>query len=158
MITKPSDGLSMVTKGATPTSHRRRSIYLLARRVYPLKFLEVFDAPIMPINSTKRANSATVLQSFTFLNGPFVIENAAHLAKRVHKMAGDEPTRQIETAYRLVLSRKPTGAEIEKCSAYLGEQTTIHAGNKSSAESAPRDALADLCQLLLCTSEFLYVE
>jgi hypothetical protein len=158
MITKPSDGLSMVVKGATPTSHRRRSIYLLARRVYPLKFLEVFDAPIMPINCTKRANSATVLQSFTFLNGPFVIENAAHLAERVLKTSGDEPARQIETAYRLALSRQPTASEIRKCRAYLDEQTTLHAGDKSSGKPEPRKALADLCHMLLSTNEFLYVE
>ncbi len=158
MITKPSDGLSMVTKGATPTSHRRRSIYLLARRVYPLKFLEVFDAPIMPINCTKRANSATVLQSFTFLNGPFVIENAAHLAERVRQTTDDEPARQIEMVYRLTLCRQPTSLEIKICRAFLDEQTTTHTGDKSRAKAAHRKALADLCQMLLSTNEFLYIE
>ena len=45
MLTTPPDGLSRVKKGDAPTSHLRRSLYLLARRIYPLKFLEVFDSP-----------------------------------------------------------------------------------------------------------------
>ncbi len=71
-ITNPADGLSEAKPEPTPSSPNRRSVYLFARRVYPLKFLEIFDAPIMPVNCTQRLNSATVLQSLAVLNSEFL--------------------------------------------------------------------------------------
>ena len=82
-ITTPSNGLSQAVAAPTPTSVHRRSIYLFARRVYPLKFLELFDAPIMPINCTQRNHSATVLQSLAMLNSELLFQQSEDFARRV---------------------------------------------------------------------------
>ena len=147
MLTTPTSGLSMVKPGPSPTSVHRRSVYLLARRVYPLRFLELFDAPIVPVNCTKRPQSATVLQSLALLNSKFVVEGAEAMAGRVRRRAGDDPTEQVRAAYRLSLCRDPDADEMKSCRSFLAEQ---------AVDSDGPAALRDLCQMLLCTNEFLY--
>ena len=157
-ITNPPDGVSEVKREPTPTSASRRSLYLFARRVYPLKILEVFDAPIMPVNCTQRTNSATVLQSLTFLNSTFVIEQASLVASRVRAQAGENGARQVDAAYQFVLTRPPSKGEQEKCQAFLREQNATYKKNGRSPDRAEGDSLTDLCHMLLCSNEFLYVE
>lgn len=146
------------TTGDSRTDSRRRSIYLLARRVYPLKFLELFDAPIIPVNCTQRANSANVLQSLAVLNSEFVIGQAGHLADKIMKEAGEQPAARVRLAYQRVLSRLPREAETAKCLAFLRDQANTYTQGTVPPQRAVRDALADLCQMLLATNEFLYVE
>jgi hypothetical protein len=90
-ITNPPNGLSEVKANGSPGSPHRRSVYLFARRVYPLKFLEIFDAPIMPVNCTQRLNSATVLQSLALLNSDFLFAQADLMAERTRRLATDRP-------------------------------------------------------------------
>jgi len=147
MLTTPKSGLSLVKPGPSPTSVHRRSIYLLARRVYPLRFLELFDSPVVPVNCTKRPQSATVLQSLALLNSQFVVEGAESMAGRVQRHAGDDPSQQVRVAYRLSLCRDPDEGELKSCRDFLAEQ---------AADSDGPAALRDLCQMLLCTNEFLF--
>ena len=149
MLTKPSSGLSLVQRGPHPTSQHRRSIYLLARRVYPLKFLEIFDSPVVPVNCTNRPQSTTVLQSLALLNSQFVVSQAGLLAGRVRGWAGGDPASQIRWAYRLTLAREPADDELAACRQFLDDQ---------APDAAENNALRDLCQMLLCTNEFLFVQ
>jgi hypothetical protein len=158
MITKPGSGLSREEPLPTPTSHLRRSVYLFARRVYPLKFLEVFDAPIVPVNCTKRMQSATVLQSLTRLNDEFMLDHAQHMAQRARLLAGEKKDRQIETCWRLVLARSPEQHELQRGRAYLAEQRNGYVDESATPREANARALGDLCHMLLCTNEFLYVD
>jgi hypothetical protein len=146
------------TSGDSRTDSRRRSIYLLARRVYPLKFLELFDAPIIPVNCTQRTNSANVLQSLAVLNSEFVIGQAGHLADKIAKEAGEQPAARVRLAYQRVLNRLPRETEEAKCVAFLRDQANACVQEKVAPQKAGRDALADLCQMLFATNEFLYVE
>lgn len=146
------------TSGDSRTDSRRRSIYLLARRVYPLKFLELFDAPIIPVNCTQRTNSANVLQSLAVLNSEFVIGQAGHLADKIAKEAGEQPAARGRLAYQRVLNRLPRETEEAKCVAFLRDQANAYVQEKVAPQKAGRDALADLCQMLFATNEFLYVE
>ena len=148
MLTTPANGLSIVKPGPMPTSVNRRSVYLLARRVYPLRFLELFDSPVVPVNCTKRPQSATVLQSLALLNSQFVVDQAAAMADRVKERASDDLSEQIAWAYRLSLAREPDAEELDTCRQFLIDQ---------AADAVGKDSLRDLCQMLLCTNEFLYV-
>ena len=157
MITKPADGLSREEQ-PTPKSHLRRSLYLFARRVYPLKFLEVFDSPIVPVNCTQRMQSATVLQSFTQLNDSFMKTHADTVARLVLATAGDDAAAQVDAAWRRVLSRSCSTEERERCVSFVTEQRKLYAESGRPANEANRAAVADLCHMLLCANEFLYVE
>ncbi len=157
-ITSPADGLSEAKPAPTPTSPNRRSVYLFARRVYPLKFLEIFDAPIMPVNCTQRMNSATVLQSLAVLNSEFLFSQSEKLAVRISETAGPESDQRVKLGFRIVLARQPAESELTKSVTFLKEQEHGYVSADIPAENRRQMALADFCHMLLSSSEFLYVE
>ncbi len=157
-ITTPPDGLSDAKAAPTPTSAQRRSIYLFARRVYPLKFLEIFDAPIMPVNCMQRMHSATVLQSLALLNSELLFDQADRMAARVRTSAGADLSAATELAFRLALARKPKDAEMKHALEFVDKQAHGYALAETSADKATQMALANLCHMLLSSNEFLYVE
>ena len=111
------EGLQTVSeKDPTPNAKYRRSLCLLARRNYPMEFLQVFDFPVIQVNCTRRINSATPLQSLTMLNDEFMVESGKSLAGRILTTSGEQtPLKWIETAYLLARSRKPASAELKIC-------------------------------------------
>lgn len=157
-ITNPADGLSEVKPAPTPTSPNRRSVYLFARRVYPLKFLEVFDAPIMPVNCTQRTNSATVLQSLAVLNSEFLFVQSDRLAARISESADPDYEPRVKLGFQIVFARPPTESELAKSAAFLREQEQGYLSTETHAGKARQSALADFCHMLLSSNEFLYAE
>ncbi|MCX6598672.1 MAG: PSD1 and planctomycete cytochrome C domain-containing protein [Acidobacteria bacterium] len=127
------DGLQVVSSKEPPNAQWRRSIYLTHRRTYPMSFLGVFDTPIIDTNCTRRVPSATPLQSLTMLNDEFIWKAAEALAQRAEN--------NVDAAYLLTLSRKPTAAEQEWAADFL--------------KTMPFRAFA---QALLSSNEFLYVD
>jgi hypothetical protein len=147
------DGMVVVqTKGQPPTAAYRRSLYLFARRNYNLTLLGVFDQPVMATNCTRRIQSAVPLQSLTLLNDAFMLEQAERFAARVANLAPSRD-KQIETAFRLALARRPTNEELTAALALLAKVEGRYAGQPQPE----RKALTTLCHMLLCTNEFLYV-
>ncbi len=146
--------------GLQTAAEYRRSLYLLARRTYPLTFLSVFDYPIIDTNCARRVPSATPLQSLTLMNDEFVVASADHIAKRVNEITGATApdAKRIETAYMLTLSRQPLQAEIELGEAHLKKQRKVYATANVADSDANDRALASLAQALLGSNEFLYVD
>jgi len=157
-ITNPADGLSGAKPSPTPTSPNCRSGYLFARRVYPLKFLEIFDAPIMPVNCTQRTNSSTVLQSLAVLNSEFLFSQADKLAARIIESVGSEIEPCVKLGFQITFSRMPTERELAMSVAFLNEQEQGYVSIGNPAEKTRPLALADFCHMLLSSNEFLYVE
>jgi mono/diheme cytochrome c family protein len=156
-----SDGLLTVSdKGSSQTSQWRRSLYVLARRNYPLTLLSMFDFPIIETTCPRRTNSATVLQSLTLMNSEFIMKQADHFAKRVMEQVSqtDPAQKKIEMAFRFALARKPTPTETEFCEAHIKTQGRVYLDQKSSREDAAYKALTSLCHMLICSNEFLYVD
>jgi mono/diheme cytochrome c family protein len=152
------DGLQTVAED-DPGMYRR-SVYLLARRTYPLTFLRLFDFPIIDTNCTGRVPSATPLQSLALLNDRFMMDNAGFLAERVEKLSGDHSSTEskIATVYQLTLARKPDAAEIAICEEHLKKQEELYRRANFNAAEAAHRALASLGQSLLSSNEFLYVD
>jgi hypothetical protein len=137
----------------------RRSVYLLARRYYPLSFLETFDAPIIQTNCVRRTNSVSPLQSLALLNSDFVVEQASHLAARAVKLAKEKAgTDPIEAAFLLALSRRPSTKETEAVHEHLNVQEELFRKANVSPEKASEQAFTSFCHMLLSTSEFLYID
>ena len=155
----PSGLQSIDRKDETPNAAGRRSLYVLARRSYPLNFLEVFDYPLIQTGCNRRINSATPLQSLTLMNDGFVIEQARQLGERVERMAdGASAEERIDAAYLLALSRRPTPRETELSLGHSGKQEELYRKANVEPEEAASQALASLGQMLLASNEFLYVE
>ena len=153
-----ADGM-VVIKGdglPTPTSQWRRTVYVLARRNYHMTLMRVFDQPIVARNCAYRQPSAVVTQSLALLNDEFVNQQAAFLAERVFNVDADtSPAQQILTAWKIVLGRTPDAEESNWAAELLDRQRERFA--EAGAEAPQREALTQLCHMLLNSSEFLYV-
>ena len=167
-------GVDVPKAGAdAPLGHEafRRSIYIQVRRSQPLAMLHVFDQPVMETNCDRRTVSTVATQSLMLMNSEFILQQSAYLAARARAEAGGDASKQVQAAWQLALARAPEPAELERALAFLEAQVpsaavpspgasagASPAAPAASAGDAAVDALASLCQILLSTNEFLYVE
>jgi hypothetical protein len=156
-----ADGRVDVDVSRVPPSSSpfRRSLYLLNRRNYHPTDLNLFDQPVVAHNCTRRDRTAVVLQSLAMLNSPFILDHASRFANRVRLTAGSDQDHQIELAFRVALCRPPDHVELSTSRDLLSRQLARHQshGQKEVTPSAADAALANLCQMLLNTNEFLYI-
>lgn len=131
----------------------RRSIYLNVKRSEPIGFLQVFDQP-EPVQPVGARGVATVpTQALTMMNSPFVRSAAESLAKRV--TATDPQVSDaaaVDTCFMAAVSRLPTAAERE------GFANLLAARRGDGGPAARQTALADVCHLVFCLNEFIYVD
>jgi hypothetical protein len=141
----------------TPDDQPRRSVYLQARRSKPVAFLSAFDAPTTDPNCDRRNSTTTAPQALTLLNSEFVRKQAGHLAARVRAESKADPTPGglVRTAWLIAYLRPPAAAEQRLAATFLETQTTALRGKSKDADLA---ALTNLCQQLLASNEFLYVD
>lgn len=127
----------------------KRSVYLCYLRSSPPPELAAFDLPDF-ITVTGRRNVSTVPnQALHLFNNPFVIEQATLFASHVMSHAADNPSR-IQFAWNQAFSRDPDADEVKNAISFLRE-----------AEYDLKDASkawASLCQALLATNEFRYID
>jgi mono/diheme cytochrome c family protein len=145
-----SDGLQVVSSKEPPNAQWRRSVYLTARRTYPIGFLGVFDYPVMDTHCARRTPSATPLQSLTMMNDEFVWKAAEELSRR----SGMD----VETAYLRTLSRRPAPAELAAAKEFLRAQEDAFLNAKEAPEKAREKAFRSFAQALLSSNEFLYID
>jgi hypothetical protein len=136
----------------------RRSVYVQVRRSLPLGMLETFDAPTMSssCNCEARSTSTVAPQSLMLMNNEFLIEQAGYFAERIEREAGNKLDDEITLAWRLAFSRHPSTTERKHAVEFVAEQT---ASFDAKDKTPPRTrALTNLCQALLSSNEFLYVD
>jgi hypothetical protein len=88
----------------------------------------------------RRNESLSPLQALALLNNGFLLAQARELAKRAEGEAPDM-SRRVERAFRLVLSRRASPAELEALTAYASD-----------------NGLANTCRLILNLNEFTFVD
>jgi hypothetical protein len=144
----------------------RRSLYLEVKRTRPVSMLAAFDAPLLSsaVNCDRRAPSTTAPQALMLMNSEFILSHAGALARRVVAetpatfdldLLGPSPkplARQAAYAWNLVYQRPISREELRWVSEFA-------AGAGSSGDRG-RDlqVLTHLCQQLLNSNEFLYVD
>jgi hypothetical protein len=141
----------------------RRSIYVQVQRSKPLGMLETFDAPTMSPNCELRASSTNAPQSLLLMNNTFVLQQADAMAKRIEKEVGGDPTAQFQRAWQLTFGRAPSASQSLAGVAFLSEQSAIiaasvPANSKAEPSKSAHVALSNLCQALVISNGFLYVE
>ncbi|MEY4941320.1 MAG: hypothetical protein RIQ93_3055, partial [Verrucomicrobiota bacterium] len=135
-------------------------------RKQPLTVLDAFDEPIMLPNCEARVRSTVAPQSLFMLNDPFVLDAAKALASRLRHDAPGDVRAQVAQAWRILYSREPVKEDVDRSLVYLAEQAeavrAYHQGIKPAKDALPPDppheALASLCQVLLGSNRFLYLE
>ena len=133
----------------------RRSIYLRVKRSEPIAFLRLFDQP-EPVQSVGSRGVATVpTQSLTLMNSPFIRTAAEGLAKRARAAAGSGSAEQLlDQVTTIALGRRSSPAERNELLPFLAAREQ-QAGGDAGKRAA---ALTDVCQIVLCSSEFFYVD
>lgn len=136
----------------------RRSLYVQVRRSRPLAVLETFDGPRMEPVCEARTSSTVAPQSLMLMNGTFTLAQAREFAKRLLREAGPNGNDQITLAWKLAYSREPEPTEREEAAAFLAAQAEDLSKRSPKDANLAQQALAILCQVLLGSNEFLYVD
>jgi hypothetical protein len=144
----------------------RRSIYIQVRRSRPLSMLDAFDRPVMSPNCDRRRPSTGSTQSLMMMNSDLLVDYSRFMADRLDSEAPGDVAKQIQLAWQLVFSRMPQPSEIAAATHFLEDQTAMFAQQpayKPNAEKPPKrpaaqEATALMCQALLSSNEFLYVD
>ncbi len=118
----------------------RRMVYQFKPRSQHDPTFGAFDCPDGSLVAPRRNASTTALQALNLLNSGFVLDQADRLAGRLKRDVGDAPDRQIDRAFRLVLSRPPSAHEREAAMTLVKAQ-----------------GLPTLARALLNANEFVYV-
>ena len=103
--------------------HRRRSIYLLAKRNLRLPFMEVFDQPALLTSCARRETSTHAPQSLELLNGPISNELAVRFAARLDREAGRDLDSIVNQAYLLAAGRLPSDDEALLAHEFLADNS-----------------------------------
>jgi hypothetical protein len=115
----------------------RRGVYVVWRRVFPYPPFSIFDAPDRSICSVSRSRTATPLQALVLLNDEGFVEAALGLTNRVLKDRTDEDEmRRLQYAFRLVMVREPTDAELRVLGAFLDREIQRFATDPAAAREA----------------------
>lgn len=147
---KPDETGRVVADGADV----RRSLYLQVRRTQPLPLLTAFDAPVAEVNCERRATSTVATQSLMLMNGDFLLGRARAMAERARGAAAPAGTESAVAVWRIGYGRDPEESELELARDFLAA-----AKAESTATADPElAALARLCQAIMSSNEFLYVD
>ncbi len=138
----------------------RRSVYVHVRRSMPLSLLEPFDMPDLSPNCERRSSSTVAPQSLLLLNNLFVIDRCRAIAESLVRDMGDDPETLFVAAWQMVLGQSPNADQVARGLAYLSEQTAYFAttDNPQAKQQPHIAALATLCQALVSSGGFLYVD
>jgi hypothetical protein len=91
------------------------------------------------------------------LNNPMVVEQAGFLGKKLIAEAGETAPDRIQWAYRRILQRNPSKKELGSSIAFVRSlRDTLNADNTKT--DAHIFVWATLCQALLASNEFRYID
>ena len=131
-----------------------RSVYLVRKRVLPVPFLQAFDLPESAVSCGRRGTTVVAPQALALLNSPEAGRYAQAFADAVAAAAGVDRAKQVEFAFGRALQRPPSTTEAKQAAALLTRHTAAHSGEPN----ASRQALSDLCLVLLNVNEFVYID
>jgi hypothetical protein len=130
-----------------PSNHR--SVYLCYLRSSLPPELAAFDVPDFTTVTGQRDVSTIPGQALHLFNNPFVIEQAEHFALSLMEESADDSTR-VRSAFRRAVNREPNQNELNEAIEFLrSTKTELKSDNQ---------AWGSLCQALLVTNEFRYID
>ncbi|MGA0038941.1 MAG: PSD1 and planctomycete cytochrome C domain-containing protein [Pirellulales bacterium] len=124
----------------------RRTVYAKVSRLELNKMLALFDFPDPNVHAPTRSKTTTPLQKMFVLNSPFMVTQAAALAKRCREHA-DDTSERIRWAHQLLYGRPVTEEELLVALAFLGND-----GERGE------DRWEQYAQVLLASNEMMVVD
>ncbi|MFN6401980.1 MAG: PSD1 and planctomycete cytochrome C domain-containing protein [Planctomycetota bacterium] len=166
--TRDGNGI-LVAKHEEIAEVYRRSVYVEVRRSMPLGVIEPFDPATISPNCDRRSQSTVATQSLMLMNNSSVVRISEHFASRVVRELGQAPADQVVRAWQLAYGCSPAEAQQNQLTSWLEQQRAALAQPNPDQASAPnggalepakanQQALALLCQALLSSNAFLYID
>jgi Protein of unknown function (DUF1549)/Protein of unknown function (DUF1553)/Planctomycete cytochrome C len=147
-------GQSVPGKGwdkSPPEEATRRSIYVHVKRSLQVPILQSFDTAETDRSCPVRFVTVQPTQALGMLNGSFIHGEAAKLAVRLKKEAGDDRAKQVSLAWRLATCREPSEQEINR-SLQLMQSLEKQDG------ATPDQAMNYFCLMVMNLNEFVYLD
>ena len=138
-----------------PNNHR--SIYLCLLRHAPPLELSAFDVPDGVKVMGRRHITTQPAHSLYLLNNPMVVNQAKLFARKLLDEAEPDPTSRLYWAFGRALQRKPTQDEEQKALELI-ESTRKALASGSVKKKTQIEAWAALCQSLMASNEFRYID
>jgi hypothetical protein len=161
-VTRGSKYLGLPTE-KNPADGNRRSVYVFVKRNLRYPLFEAFDFPDTHESCARRFATVNPTQPLALMNDELVRGWATALASRVLNDQGLMPEQQVERAFRIVFNRAPKDEErktilefLDKQAAEIGARIAKPA-TVTGMDTARTAAFVDLCQALLNSNEFEYV-
>ena len=129
-----------------PSQHKRRSVFVFARRNLRFPIFDAFDRPDANTSCAKRDESTTATQSLLMLNSNLSLETADRLADVCLRHSGGDLSEAANLAFVKCYGRTPKAAEAKVIGAFL------------ASHDSTQDSLINLCLGLLNANEFVYVD
>jgi hypothetical protein len=134
---------------AEPGEEDRRSVYIFVKRTLLVPLLESLDFATPDKSVAARTTTTIAPQALILLNSQFMKEQAQAFADRLLALDGNDPCYHIDHAFRIALGRMPTPREKTIARDFL---------ERNEKQTSYREALAQLCKLVLNLNEFVYVD
>jgi mono/diheme cytochrome c family protein len=138
----------------------RRSVYIEVRRTRPLAVLATFDIATNAPNCTKRASSNVAPQSLLVMNSDFMVQYSQAFAGHMLKQSNGSLEDQLQLAWKTTYAELPTTENLESLLEFMNAQIEqVKSDNvKLDDQAAQRQAFEVLCQALLGSNQFLYID
>ena len=144
----------------------RRSAFIEVQRRLPLNMLATFDQPEMKPNCDVRRPTTVVTQALWFLNDSLIVERADDLAELLFATS-PETDAQLRELFLRLFAEPPSAEEMDSSLSFLTTQSERFREHpdpewqktvQESPDAPKMRAMASLCQVLLASNRFLYVD
>jgi hypothetical protein len=113
----------------------------------------LFDFGDASAHNELRSRTNIAPQALFMMNSEFIAERSLGLAKRLLEESTESDARRLERAYLLAYARPPSPDELDDLLSYIGALE-----RRAPAEDAKLRAWQSVCQILMASNEFNYVD
>lgn len=138
-----------------PSNHR--SVYLCMLRNSPPAELAAFDLPDGVTVAGKRDETTLPTHALYLINSPFLVQQAEFFARRMLAAEAEDAAR-VRWAFHRALNREPSDGEMRGAIELVRAIDADLLSHCADAELRSASAWAALCQAILASNEFRYVD
>jgi hypothetical protein len=145
------------SKDLTDYNSRRRSLYLPVVRNNVYDVFQLLDFPDPAVSSGDRIATTIAPQALMMLNSDLVMQSATDFAIEILSQGGSDPER-LARMYASAYGRLPSAAETVANQAFLASVDRSLTGSEADPIRRRQQAWSILCQTILASNEFVYVQ
>ena len=145
------------SKDGTTYGSRRRSVYLPVVRNNLYDVFQLFDCPDAAVPNGDRATTTVPPQALFFMNADLVLDASDALANTLLGLADVDDPARVRELHRRAFGRSATDAEVARSLALVTELENESAASEPDAAKRRQRAWSWLCQTILASNEFVYV-